>query len=901
MPQFFNFNPVGSHRRKTVLKMGRRIFVARFCGLVVSVMFVNSIQAQSNSIFQYFYDDLGQLTKVVDATGAAVEYVYDPVGNILQIRRSSLAPGALAIFNFTPQRGFAGQTITIQGQAFDPSPANNTVLFNGTTATVLSASPTSLAVTVPAAATTGPISVTAGGQTATSTKDFTVIVPPAITSLSCKSALFNKVIPNLQVTGINLSGATFSFASTFGSAPINVTATSIDSSGTSAVLSLQVGAQSGTFALVATNLAGNSSVIPTPGNRFSVVNPASTLDTSGNGFSDVLKATYCADPLDPASVPNIPDGLPIQTIEDLQNISNNLAGNYHLANDIDASTTATWSGGQGFVPVGNTAAPFVGTLKGEGHVISGLFINTAATNVGLFGNAGTPAFIDKVHLIKSNVTGNGGGLETGATGGLVGRLDGTVSNCTVSGTVIGTSTGNFVGGLVGLSTGSITDSSAAVAVSSPGFGSAGGGLVGINVGTIRNGSASGTVTNPGNAGGMGGLVGENQPPGLIVNSQSSANATGNSGPNMIAAVGGLVGFNSATIKQSHATGTASGTNNSFVGSLVGANAAGGVIQQTFATGSAANDFGGAGGGLVGLNLGSIEQSLATGPVNDLNTGGDEGGLVGANELTGTITQSYATGAVHGNVRSGIGGLVGTNTFGSPQISQSFSTGAVAGPDLGCQGGLIGCNPAGTTVASSYWDTLTSLQSVSAGGTGETTAQLQSGTLPEGFDPTVWAAKPGLYPHLIWLGPAPVIVTVASSQNPAPLGQSVTFTTTVLPVLPGATIPPAGIVTFLDGGSPIGTGTVSGGVATFVTSSLATGTHIITVSYQGDGTFDPGTGSLTGNPQVVNQANSSAALHLRQMRHVRSANSRSLLLVGPAAEDSRGVNRLVSTRKVRTNP
>ena len=34
--------------------------------------------------FQYFYDDLGQLTKVVDSTGTVIEYVYDEVGNILE-------------------------------------------------------------------------------------------------------------------------------------------------------------------------------------------------------------------------------------------------------------------------------------------------------------------------------------------------------------------------------------------------------------------------------------------------------------------------------------------------------------------------------------------------------------------------------------------------------------------------------------------------------------------------------------------------------------------------------------------------------------------------------------------------------------------------------------------------
>src|SRR4029077_11163836 len=101
-------------------------------------------------------------------------------------------------------------------------------------------------------------------------------------------------------------------------------------------------------------------------------------------------------------------------------------------------------------------------------------------------------------------------------------------------------------------------------------------------------------------------------------------------------------------------------------------------------------------------------------------------------------------------------------------------------------------------------------------------------------------------------------TVTSSQNPSIFGQSVIFTATVSPVAPGAGTP-TGTVTFLDGGSPIGTGTLSGGVATFATSALAVGNHTITTSYGGDGNFNGSTGSLTGNPQVVNKTNSTTTV------------------------------------------
>ncbi|HYL76326.1 MAG TPA: Ig-like domain repeat protein [Bryobacteraceae bacterium] len=110
--------------------------------------------------------------------------------------------------------------------------------------------------------------------------------------------------------------------------------------------------------------------------------------------------------------------------------------------------------------------------------------------------------------------------------------------------------------------------------------------------------------------------------------------------------------------------------------------------------------------------------------------------------------------------------------------------------------------------------------------------------------------------------ADTTTAVNSSQNPSSVGQSVTFTATVSPVAPGSGIP-TGTVTFLDGGSPIGTGTLSGGVATFSTSALAAGSHTITTSYGGDGSFNGSTGSLTGNPQVVNKANTTTAVNSSQ--------------------------------------
>ena len=76
------------------------------------------------------------------------------------------------------------------------------------------------------------------------------------------------------------------------------------------------------------------------------------------------------------------------------------------------------------------------------------------------------------------------------------------------------------------------------------------------------------------------------------------------------------------------------------------------------------------------------------------------------------------------------------------------------------------------------------------------------------------------------------IAVASSQNPSTYGTQVTFTATVTSA---ATSPATGTVTFLDNGVAIGAGTLIGspGAATFTISTLAVGTHPITVTYAGD--------------------------------------------------------------------
>ena len=82
--------------------------------------------------------------------------------------------------------------------------------------------------------------------------------------------------------------------------------------------------------------------------------------------------------------------------------------------------------------------------------------------------------------------------------------------------------------------------------------------------------------------------------------------------------------------------------------------------------------------------------------------------------------------------------------------------------------------------------------------------------------------------------APVTITVASSPNPSTYGTPVTFTANVI----GG--PTTGTVTFRDGPTSIGTGTLAGNTATFTTSALAVGSHMITAAWAANSDFSAAT-------------------------------------------------------------
>ncbi len=284
------------------------LFLRLFTSLVFLLACASIVLAQESVNFKYFYDELGQLTKVVDSAGNVIEYVYDPVGNLLEIRRSTIQPNAPAILNLSPQQGAINATVTIQGQGFSATPAANEVKFNGTNASVITATTTALVVTVPAGATTGPISVTVAGNTATSTTPFTVLATPAILSIAPRFTLSNATVSAIQITGLNLTGSTFSFLPTLIPSGIVVNSASINAQGTAATLNVTVNANAvGTFALVAVNGAGSSDPFPSLANSLTVLNPL--MDNDGDGLTNANEVLIGTDPLNPdTDGDGMPDG-----------------------------------------------------------------------------------------------------------------------------------------------------------------------------------------------------------------------------------------------------------------------------------------------------------------------------------------------------------------------------------------------------------------------------------------------------------------------------------------------------------------------------------------------------------------------------------------------------------------
>ena len=98
---------------------------------------------------------------------------------------------------------------------------------------------------------------------------------------------------------------------------------------------------------------------------------------------------------------------------------------------------------------------------------------------------------------------------------------------------------------------------------------------------------------------------------------------------------------------------------------------------------------------------------------------------------------------------------------------------------------------------------------------------------------------------LYVAPSATAVSLTSGTNPSVFGQGVLFTAK----LTSGAGTPGGAVSFFDGANKLGDGALAAGTATFSTSSLAVGSHPITVQYAGNGTFAAAT-SLVVEQEVA---------------------------------------------------
>jgi len=277
----------------------------------------------------------------------------------------------------------------------------------------------------------------------------------------------------------------------------------------------------------------------------------------------------------------------IETPEHLDEVRNNLSAYYELGADIDLQNVP-------FMPIGNYFMPFTGVFDGAEYTISNLQIELLEANgVGLFACT-NGATIQNLKIVNADISGR---ADVGTLIGTMGN--GSVDNCSVSGTGIVYATEDYAGALFGYCGGEVVISScyATIDVEAE-IGYAGGLAGGISTGTVSDCYATGNVS-----GGqtLGGLVGSCD--GLIMRCYATGNVTG------LRYIGGLLGnfYSQDSMSDCYALGTITTNvaNNAYVGGLIGQSYA--PMQNCYFAGQILNATGISNvGGLIGY--GSVPVS-----------------------------------------------------------------------------------------------------------------------------------------------------------------------------------------------------------------------------------------------------------------------------------------------------
>jgi len=313
-----------------------------------------------------------------------------------------------------------------------------------------------------------------------------------------------------------------------------------------------------------------------------------------------------------------------------------------------------------WTPIGNSSVAFTGNFDGDGHTVSGMFINTTSTHNGLFGdNQGTI-----LNLILENSWISGGNT----TGGITGQNGGTIRASKNSATILGS---EKVGGIAGQSNGPYPKTAAIISCQ--------------NYGTIKGKNF------------IGGIVGHSYQASI----DSSTNEGFIEGNNYIAGIAGKGAYNfvsSYLIDASFLNNNGEILGKKYVGGIFGS-CGNDVCSSTYKCGKT----------LHLVNIGNVIGEERTGGIfghycaGTLKQAANHGNVEGKSYtagIAGYIGQStteniYNLGNVVGSTY--VGGIFGHNQEGV--TSAAYSTGKVDGDSL--VGLMIGYNY-NTTMADYYY-------------------------------------------------------------------------------------------------------------------------------------------------------------------------------------------------------
>ena len=384
------------------------------------------------------------------------------------------------------------------------------------------------------------------------------------------------------------------------------------------------------------------------------------------------------------------------------------------------------------------------------HLSGGTVSNLTLVNPTVSGNSQVGSLIGwmdgAAQVVSCSATGVSVTLSGGNGGGLVGKVQGAsakIDGATVSGAVTNTG-GGFTGGLLGTMVPSpntslnyLWNSSSSVTVTANANGSNSvGGLVGYadSGSRVDHSFATGAVVGYGYVGGLAGFMDSGPGISKVEHSYATGHVTATS-----IGSGGLIGdMNDCYVRNSHATGDVSGAD--ATGGLIGYSSLRwslGLVSTSYAAGNVTGHDGV--GGLIGDGGIGIDNVYAVGNVS----GHDRvGGLIGvtgdqqywSGAVIPAVTNAYSKGSVTGN--SSVGGLIGS-------LGLVVTVGS---PTLGNITGTPGVDPL-IVVTDSYWDTTTSGQATSDGGTAKTTALMQTASTYSTWPIAVWLISGGSYPTL----------------------------------------------------------------------------------------------------------------------------------------------------------